>query len=196
MTDEDKRVPIREIIVVEGLHDRQAVERAVQADVWVLGGDRVARQLLAELRRAAQNRGVIVLTDPDGPGERIRRRVDAAVPGCRHAALTRRQASTARGVGVEHAQPSDILAALLNARGGAAPEGLRADVFTREDLLAMRMVGDPHAAARRQAVGDLLGIGTGNAKAFLRKLNALGITRSEWEEATARVCPQTLTKDD
>lgn len=179
---------MRELVVVEGLHDRQAVERAVVADVWVLGGDRVGHQILSELRRACASRGVIVFTDPDGAGERIRRRVADAVPGSRHAFLMREQAHSVHGIGVEHATPDDIAAALLTARGGSdtrapATAGESA-VFTQADLKSAGLVGNHGAAAARQRVGDRLGIGTGNAKAFLRKLNTLCVTRREWEEAT------------
>lgn len=189
MSTSPSKPVVRELVVVEGLHDRQAVERAVAADVWVLGGDRVAHQTLSELRRACASRGVIVFTDPDGAGERIRRRVADAVPGSRHAFLTREQARSAHGIGVEHAAPDDIAAALLAARGGPdaqtpARQASPSAVFTQADLESAGLVGHPGAAAARQRVGDRLGIGTGNAKAFLRKLNTLYVTRSEWEEAT------------
>ncbi|WDL99007.1 ribonuclease M5 [Alicyclobacillus sp. ALC3] len=182
----DARPIISEVVVVEGLHDRQAVERAVQADVWVLGGDRVAHRTLAELRRAATSRGVIVLTDPDGPGERIRRRVADAIPGVRHAFLSRRLARSSHGVGVEHAPDEAIVEALLQARQTVAAEPATAAEFSLADLEAAGLVGTPDAAQRRQVVGEQLGIGYGNAKAFVRKLNVLGVTREEWKEALVR----------
>ena len=36
-----------------------------------------------------------------------------------------------------------------------------------------------------EAIGAALGIGYGNAKQFLRRLNHYGVTRSEWEAALA-----------
>lgn len=186
MTDASRAV-FRELIVVEGLHDRQAVERAVIADVWVLGGDRIAHQTFSELRRAVDARGVIVLTDPDGPGERIRRRVADAIPGARHAFLPRHLAKGQKGIGVEHASNEAIVEALTQARAtsnGRTPDGEAA--FTLADLEAAGLAGTPEAAKRRQQVGEQLGIGYGNAKAFVRKLNVLGVTRDEWKEALAR----------
>lgn len=174
-------------MVVEGLHDRQAVERAVRADVWVLGGERVARRTVLELQRAAAVRGVIVFTDPDGPGERIRRRVDRDVPGCKHAFLAKRAALGDGKVGVEHATPEAIRRALLAARDAAVPPDRpsngEAPAFTLADLTAAGLAQGPNAALRRQLVGEALGIGYGNAKAFLRKLNALRVTRDEWAAA-------------
>lgn len=47
------------------------------------------------------------------------------------------------------------------------------------------MNGTAAAAGRRAALGAVLGIGYGNAKQFLRRLNHYGVTRSEWEAALA-----------
>ncbi|WP_051663170.1 toprim domain-containing protein [Alicyclobacillus macrosporangiidus] len=184
-----ERVRIREIVVVEGWHDKQAVDRALDADVWVLGGDRVARRTLAELRRASQHRGVILLTDPDGPGERIRRRVAEAVPGCKHAHVPRSKARGHGRIGVEHADPAAIRDAVLAAR----PERTHArpePVFHLTDLADAGLTQHPLAAFRRRRVGEILGIGYANAKSFLKKLNALGVTRAEWDAALAALASE------
>lgn len=187
--DEQAAVTIREIVVVEGLHDKQAVDVAVNADVWIVGGDRISHRLLAELKRASQHRGLIVLTDPDGPGERIRRRIATVIPAARHAFVSRALATSAHGIGVEHADPSVIRRALTASRGplstagkGAPPpdSGLPSVLFTLDDLRAWGLAGCPQAAQRRQTVGDALCIGYANAKSFLHKLNALGVHRDEW----------------
>lgn len=190
---------MNEIIVVEGLHDKQAVDLAVKANVWVIGGDRIARHFLAELRRASQLRGVIVFTDPDGTGERIRRRIDDAVPGCKHAFLSRQQAGGLKSVaslGIEHASPEDIRTALCSAKQTSTSSltestlessGTPIACFTMEDLEENGLVGARSAAARRTAVGEVLGIGYGNAKAFLRKLNVLGITQEEFHLACSKL---------
>ncbi|WAH37316.1 ribonuclease M5 [Alicyclobacillus dauci] len=183
---ERERLSVSEVIVVEGIHDKQIVESIVDADVMVLGGDRIGRRTLDALRRAVEHRGVIVLTDPDGAGERIRRRVDQAVPGCKHAHLPRAQAISQQGLGVEHARPEDVLACILRARPMTSRER-RENVFTQSDMLSAGLVGTPDAADRRTRLGAELGIGYGNAKAFLHKLNTLGVTREEWEAALERL---------
>lgn len=180
------RLKMQEIVVVEGIHDAEAVREAADADIWVIGGDRVARRFLTELQRAAAVRGVVVLTDPDGPGERIRERIRRAVPAARHAFIPKYQAFGHREgkakIGVEHSHQSIIREALNAARGADIPIPSDA-LFTTQDLLAAGLVGGSSAALQRQHLGDLLGIGSGNAKKFLKKLNALRITREEWEQA-------------
>ena len=54
-----------------------------------------------------------------------------------------------------------------------------------EDLQQAGLIGQDNAAAARQAVGKALGIGYGNAKAFLRKLNHYGITREAFLQAVS-----------
>ena len=49
-----------------------------------------------------------------------------------------------------------------------------------EDLAQYGLTADPKAAKRREALGKRLGIGYGNSKSFLKKLNRYGITREEF----------------
>lgn len=195
MTAHDAREHVKQIVVVEGLHDKQAVDRAVRADVWVVGGERLAEKLLSELQRAAAKRGVIVLTDPDGPGERIRRRITDTVADCQHAFVKREDARSPNGkrVGIEFATPAAIANALACARVDKSfetnldqTEGFE---FTIRDLEMVNLANHPQAAWRRTKVGEHLRIGYANAKSFLHKLNALGVTWEEWEEALLQSFP-------
>jgi ribonuclease M5 len=185
MKREFEKVRVKEIIVVEGFHDKQAVDAAVEADVWVAGGDRIARRFIEELKRASRHRGVLILTDPDGPGERIRRRISEAIPGVKHAFIPRKRATNSKGIGVEHAGAEDIRRAILAARPEVftAERSTGGDTFTMDDLIEAGLVHASDAALKRMALGDILHLGYANAKSFLYKLNALGVTREEWEAA-------------
>ena len=55
------------------------------------------------------------------------------------------------------------------------------------DLTAHQLNGSADAAERRAAVGAVLGIGYGNAKQFLKRLNHYGVTREEWNNALQTV---------
>ena len=61
---------VREVIVVEGRYDRNTLLQAVDAAVVEVGGFALFndREKAAYLRRLAEARGVILLTDPDGAG--------------------------------------------------------------------------------------------------------------------------------
>ena len=67
-------IKIREAIVVEGRYDKNTLAQIVDAPILETSGFGIMkdRQQLALLRRVAETRGLIVLTDSDGAGFVIR----------------------------------------------------------------------------------------------------------------------------
>lgn len=107
---------MRELIVVEGKDDIAAVKRAVRAEVVATGGNRFSPDLIPLLRRAQKTRGVILFTDPDYMGERIRKLLNRLVPGCKNAYLPREEALCKDDVGIENAREEAIRRALSLAK--------------------------------------------------------------------------------
>ena len=66
---------IREVIIVEGRDDIDAVQKAVSADIIATHGYGISASTLDRIRRAYETRGIIILTDPDHAGGRIRKRL-------------------------------------------------------------------------------------------------------------------------
>ena len=73
---------IREVIVVEGRYDKNALLQVVDATVVETGGFGVFndKEKLAFFRRLAESRGLILLTDSDGAGFVIRNYLKGALP--------------------------------------------------------------------------------------------------------------------
>ena len=82
---------IKEVIVVEGKDDTKQIQKAVDADTYETNGSALNAADLARLRKLQASRGLIVFTDPDFNGERLRKMISAAVPGVKHAFIERRQ---------------------------------------------------------------------------------------------------------
>jgi ribonuclease M5 len=173
---------IREVIVVEGKKDVAAVKRAVEVECLVTGGYSLSRHLLSQIEAAYGRSGIIILTDPDSAGERIRKKLTALFPAAKHAFVPREAATAADDVGVERASPEAIRAALAKAR---CQEWQPEPVFSMEDLFSAGLAASPAAVERRAVLGDALGIGFANAKTFLRRLNNYGVTRAEFSAAVA-----------
>lgn len=171
---------IKEMIVVEGKEDTAAVQRAVAADTIETGGSAIGEDVLKRIVLAQQRRGVIILTDPDHPGERIRRIVAEHVPGCKHAFIPVAQAKRRGEVGVEHASAETIRKALSDLKT-EMPQELGEIEWT--DLLESGLIIHAQAAARREAMGRLLGIGHANGKTFLKRCRMFRITREEFTQA-------------
>lgn len=175
---------ISEIIVVEGKKDAEAVHRAVEADCIITYGYTLPPSVIEQIRRAQNQRGVIILTDPDYAGEQIRRRINKNVSGCKHAFLTREEAQANNDIGVEQASPEVIRNALSRVRTEKS-DTLRE--FTYQDLLENGLVGRESAAEKRDIAGKKLGIGYANAKQFLHRLNVYGVTRNEFAQVLAEI---------
>ena len=73
---------IREVIIVEGRYDKNALSQVVDAVILTTEGFGVFhdKEKLDYFRRLAEKRGVILLTDPDGAGFVIRNHLKGALP--------------------------------------------------------------------------------------------------------------------
>ncbi|GAE36557.1 ribonuclease M5 [Halalkalibacter akibai] len=177
---------IKEIIVVEGKDDTVAVKRAVDADTIETNGSAVSESTLRKIELAEERRGVIVFTDPDYPGERIRKIVSGRVPTCKHAFLPKKEAisKNQNDLGVENATPEAIREALLHAKQETTEFN---EVVTWQDLHAAGLIAGVHAKKRRERLGELLRIGYANGKQLHKRLHTFRITAEEFGAAMQRV---------
>lgn len=175
---------IKEIIVVEGRDDVTAVKRAVDAELITTGGFGFPKGVMERIKEAQKRRGIIIFTDPDFAGEKIRKKIAAEVPGCKHAFLPREEAKKDGDIGIENATPKSIRAALERVRTERTE---KRNEFSQKDLLLNGLIGNDEASFKRDKMGQILGIGYGNAKQFLSRLNNYGVTREEFEKALEEI---------
>lgn len=173
---------IKEIIVVEGRDDTTAIRRAVIADTIETNGSAVSEETLLKIKHAQEKRGVIIFTDPDYPGERIRKIVNDHVPGCKHAFITKSDAlpKRGRGIGVEHASPEVIQEALKEAH--LMNESIEEEISV-DDLIDAGLIGGNRSKDRRERLGELLRIGYTNGKQLHKRLKMFQIKQEEFAEA-------------
>jgi ribonuclease M5 len=171
---------IKEIIVVEGKADISAVKKAVDAQVLSTNGLGINDKIINIIKRASKNKGIIILTDPDYPGKKIRNILASEIENCKHAFIPRDKANKDGDIGVENASKEAIIEALKNARAEVAENRQE---FTSGDMVYYGLVGNDNAAKRRSVIGDELGIGYCSAKQFLHRLNSFGITKEELQDA-------------
>ena len=195
-------IRIREAIVVEGRYDKAALSAVVDAVILETGGFGVFsdREKLALLRRLAEKRGLVVLTDSDGGGFLIRSFLRSAVDPVlvKHAYIPdipgrerrKRRPGKEGKLGVEGMSAEILLECLRRAgatvKGEEAPD--RAEPpFTKAELYALGLSGRPDSAARRAKLQRALGLPERlTANALLDVLNVL-VTREELEKQLARI---------
>lgn len=186
-----ERFRLQDVIVVEGEHDRQAIDRAVEADCVITYGHALKPELIERLRLLQERRGLIIFTDPDHTGERIRRTLAEKIPGVRHAHLPRSQALAKGDIGIENASPEAIRRALSQVQTPAEPRAAdagEAEAFqpiSWSCFLSWGLTGRPESVERRRILGERLGIGFANARTFWQRLNSYRVPLAQIEEAVA-----------
>ena len=176
-------IRIREAIIVEGRYDKNTLAQVVDAPILETSGFGIFHdsQRLALLRRLAETRGIIVLTDSDGAGFVIRNYLRGAIDPTqvKHAYIPdvagkerrKRTASKEGKLGVE-----GLLEALRCA--GATIEGEDAPLpgarITKADLYAAGLTGGADSRAARQRLLEQLDLPEHlSTNALLEVLNAL-----------------------
>ena len=179
---------VREVIVVEGRYDKNALRQVVDATVIETKGFGVFhdRERLALLRRLAAERGLILLTDSDGAGFVIRNFLKGAIPKSQlkqayipdvYGKERRKPAPGKEGkLGVEGMPPQILLEALERAGATFEDGALSAErrPITKADFYALGLTGGPDSAARRAALLKKLGLPERmTANAMLEAVNLL-----------------------
>lgn len=179
---------IKEVIVVEGRDDTAKIHQVVDADTIETNGSAINKKILDQIQHAKEKRGVIIFTDPDYPGERIRHIIDQAVSGCKHAFLTKEKARAKhphnKSLGIEHASPQAIKQALADVYELMEIED---NDINKSDLLSHGLIGGPGASRLREKIGELLQIGHTNGKQLLKRLTMFQITKAQLEQAIAQI---------
>lgn len=177
-----KQYTIKEVIVVEGVMDILAVKRAFEdtVDCIATHGMGLDEDFLERLSEINDRQGIIVLTDPDYAGKRIRQKIREFIPSAKHAYITRNEGTKYSDVGVENASDEAIVSAIERAK----PEIVELeDRFSYKDVLDNGLSGSEHSRKRREALCDTLHIEYSNAKQLVTRLNVYGITREEFDQA-------------
>ena len=160
-----KKQRIKEVIVVEGRYDRNMLLQVVDATVVETGGFSVFndREKLNFLRRLAEKRGLILLTDSDGAGCVIRNYLKGALPKehVKQAYIPdmpgkerrKRKPGKEGKLGVEGMSPQVLLEALRRSGATFGDETLSPPPapITKADLLERGLIG-PGSVTRRQAL--------------------------------------------
>lgn len=186
---------VKEVIIVEGRYDKNTVAQAVSGTIIETSGFGIFsdRDKLELLRRLAEKRNLIILTDSDKAGFFIRGRLSGMLGSAniKHAYIPdvngheRRKTTPSKEgkIGVEGMRPDVIITALE--RAGAtfedAPAQLeKTDLITKADLFSAGLSGGAGSANKRRELMLRLGLPVRlSSNGLLDVLNVL-YTRDEF----------------
>lgn len=168
-----------EVVVVEGRDDtRRLKEIFPEIETFETGGSALDEKKLLQIKYLQEKRGVIVFTDPDYPGQKIRNAITEIIPLCKHAYLHRRdaQGKNGKGLGVEHASENVIRESLAAAM---TPIENREAHITQSFLVELDLIGSNKSKQNREYLANHLGIGYVNGKQLKNRLNMFGFTKEQ-----------------
>ena len=166
---------IKELIVVEGKHDRDRLEKLFDCDVICTDGLSMSEDVLETIRTIGARRGVIVFTDPDHPGEVIRRKIEEIVPNCQHVFVDKKDAIGKRNVGVEYVSDENIIRALEN----RIVFEKNSETLSWQEFCSLGVIGNKE---RRTQLCEKLHLGYSNNKTLFKRLNMMGLTYKELKD--------------
>lgn len=155
---------IKEVIIVEGKYDKNVLMQCVDCTVIETSGFGIFnnKEKAALIRRLAEARGIIVLTDSDSAGFLIRNHIKGIVKSdVKHAYIPdiygrekRKHSSSKEGkLGVEGMSPDIIMTALRNAGAtfiGESSEKQHEAPITKADFFELGLTGGTSSTKLRE----------------------------------------------
>lgn len=182
---------IKQAIIVEGKYDKIKLSSIVKAVIIPTHGFRIFKdeEMLALIRHYAGTTGIIILTDSDRAGFRIRSYLKGAVAqgSIRNIYIPdvfgkekRKEKPSAEGkLGVE-GMDADVLRAAFEKAGVLAAETAAGEPITKTDLYLAGLNGTPNSAQRRRKFQQQLGLPAMlSAPSLLEILNSM-MTREDF----------------
>lgn len=183
-------------IIVEGKYDKIKLSSVVRANIITTNGFGIfsAAEKAALIRRLAEPRGVIVLTDSDGAGLVIRNYIKSLLPPDKVINIyipqvkgkeRRKTAPSKAGLlGVEGIDAAWFETALAPFADGPAPRKM---ALSKADFYALGLSGGATSAERRRRLARALSLPDNlSANALLEAVNLL-VTEEEFSAALERL---------
>ena len=183
------KIHLKEIIIVEGRDDVTAIKRVVSSEVIPLHGfTGMTKNKINFLIQLSKENSLILFTDPDFVGKKLREVISKRIPSIKHAYITREQGTKnyenrRKNIGVENASNESIILALSNVIDTTYDNktiNKKGHIFTTQDLIDYNLSIGENSKDNRQKLGNHLHIGYHNSKQLLKILNRLSITKNEF----------------
>lgn len=176
----------KQIFVVEGKNDVNKL-KSIYSNINVVsvGGSFIDKNIISYLKELKDNYEIIVITDPDFPGKKIRDYIDSEISGCKHIFLEPKtsRSKNKKKIGLEHVD-SNIIKEKLN---NIITFNNEFNELSNEDLINNKLIGFNNSKELRLKLTTYLKIDNCNGKRLLKRLNSLNITSSKLKEIMTKL---------
>lgn len=157
------------VFIVEGKSDRLLLSNFFDTEIVTTNGTYVSRGTIYYLKALEKHHDMIIITDPDGPGNRIAERLLEELKGVKRVFLKKEESIKKGKVGLAETDIPSLLEKvkpLLSSVKELAPK------LTLEDLLAFEKY-DPNY---KDKIMKIYPIGKCNNKTMINRLSYLNVT--------------------
>lgn len=167
------RETLPHLFVVEGKRDEQQLSLLVQSPILCTNGTGMTEDFVQDLTALEDRYRVVLLLDPDGPGEKIRKTLASRLKHPEHVFVPSSVARSTnrKKIGIEHVSRETLKQYL-----GDIKVVRPVDPLSTSKLYELGLIGSNGAFERRQRLCDTFGIGIANGKTMKTKLQLFGIT--------------------
>ena len=157
-------------LVVEGKTDKDLISGFLDCDIITTNGSEVSEETISHIAAVAKIKPVIVLTDPDSPGKRIRDILNQKIPNLIHAYMNKRDCIKKNKVGVAESSMDAIMESLEHLIPAQTTKNI---TISQADLLELGLIGSFNSAILRERVEKKLYLGHTNGKSFYKRCCSL-----------------------
>ncbi|WP_342252743.1 ribonuclease M5 [Spiroplasma endosymbiont of Amphibalanus improvisus] len=170
------------IIVVEGMMDKIKINSFLKVPIIITNGSAVSEKTLNLIKKLSLNNEIIIFTDPDFQGKRIRKIISESLNNnCKHAFIKKELATKGKKIGVAEANIKDLkesLAKIYNI------ENNNKICLTWNDFINLKIYNDKKL---RFKICDYLNIEKCNNKSFFKWVNLLSINKIQLKQIIIEV---------
>ena len=152
---------INGILVVEGKSDVSLLSNYFDCEFVITNGSEISKDTINYLKECSKSKEIIVLTDPDTPGKRIRDVLDSNIPNLTHCFIEKSHAIKHGKVGVAECDIDEIKKALKHKFVNKVNT---VDIISMSDLYDLGLCGNDDSKNKREIIFKKLNLGFGNAK--------------------------------
>lgn len=167
------------IIVVEGKTDKDFLSQFLDVEIITTNGSAISGGVLDYLKEASKSKSIIVMTDPDYPGSKIRKTINEAIPNSMNAFLPKEMCIKRGKVGVAESDKQTVLDALNNL---IPQSSAKESNLTYDDLYSLGYIGNDDSSTKRKQLENKYHLGHTNGKSLLARLRALGVNKEDLEK--------------
>ena len=167
------------VIVVEGKNDKEKI-KSLYKDIYVIttNGSSIDPNAIIVLKELSKTHDIILFTDPDHAGDRIRKILAKELVNVYHAFIDKDQSisSNNKKIGVEHARAEAIKNSLDHLM---LVQTKSTSDITYSFLYDLNLIGHPYAKEKREMLSKKINIGHVNGKTLYHRLHMFNVSKKD-----------------